>query len=52
MDEDRSCSDLKFFKWNESTIGASIAYYFSNNEWKTDLLYMYNSMEKMNQYLV
>jgi hypothetical protein len=43
---------IKFFQWKESTIGASIVYYFSNNEWKTALLYMYNNMEEMNQYLV
>jgi hypothetical protein len=33
-------------------LGPSIAYCFTNDEWKTVLLYMYNNMEEMNQFLL
>jgi hypothetical protein len=41
-------SDLEIFQWRSKTIGPSTAYYFTNDEWKTTLLYMYNNMEEMN----
>jgi hypothetical protein len=35
-------SDLEIFQWRGKTVGPSIAYCFTNNEWNTALLYMYN----------
>jgi hypothetical protein len=38
-------SDLEIFQWRGKTVGPSTAYYFTNDEWRTALLYMYNNME-------
>jgi hypothetical protein len=45
-------SDLEIFQWRGKTIGPSIAYCFTNEEWKIALLYMYNNMEDMSQFLL
>jgi hypothetical protein len=45
-------SDLEIFQWSGKTVGPSIAYGFTNDEWKTALLYMYNNMEEVSQFLL
>jgi hypothetical protein len=45
-------SDIEIFQRRDKTVGPIIAYCFTNDEWKTALLYMYNNMEEMNQFLL
>jgi hypothetical protein len=52
VDEEPPCSDLEFFSMEGKTVGPSTTYYFTNDEWKIALLYMYNNMEEMNQFLL
>jgi hypothetical protein len=41
---------LKFSQWRGKTIGPITTYCFTNDEWQTPLLYMYNNMEEMNHF--
>jgi hypothetical protein len=45
-------SDIEIFQWRGKTVGPSTTYCFTNDEWKTALLYMYNNMEEMSQFLL
>jgi hypothetical protein len=45
-------SDIEIFQWRGKTVGPSTTYCFTNDEWKTTLLYMYNNMEEMSQFLL
>jgi hypothetical protein len=45
-------SDIEIFQWRGKIVGPSTTYYFTNDEWKTALLYMYNNMEEMSQFLL
>ena len=50
IDVNSPCSDLQIFQWKGTTVGASRAYYYNDEEWKTTLLYMYNNIVEMDQY--
>jgi hypothetical protein len=50
--EEPPISDLEIFQWRGKTVGPSSAYYFTNDEWRTALLYIYNNMEEMSQFLL
>jgi hypothetical protein len=52
VDEEPPCSALEIFQWRGKTVGPIAACCFTNDVWKTALLYMYNNMEEMNQYLL
>jgi hypothetical protein len=52
VDEESPCNDLGICQWRAKTVGPNTSYCFTNDEWKTALLYMYNNMEEMNQFLL
>jgi hypothetical protein len=45
-------SDIEIFQWRGKIVGPSTTYCFTNDEWKTALLYMYNNMEEMSQFIL
>jgi hypothetical protein len=52
VDEDIPCSDLQIFQWMGVTVSASTAYQLTEEEQIPALLYMYASMDEMDQYFV
>jgi hypothetical protein len=50
VDEDIPCSDLQIFQWKGMTVGASTTYLQAQEEHMPSLLYMYASMDEMDQY--
>jgi hypothetical protein len=47
VDEDISYSDLQFFQWKGTTVGASMTYHPTQEEQTSALLYMYSNMDEM-----
>jgi hypothetical protein len=45
-------SDIEIFQWRGKTAGPNTTYCFTNDERKISLLYMYNNMEEMSQFLL
>jgi hypothetical protein len=52
VDEDIPCSDLQFFQWKGTTVGASMACNPTQEDQMSALLYMYSNMDEMGQYFM
>ena len=50
VDEETPCNDLKIFQWKGTTVGSGTPYYYTSEERKSALLYMYSNMDEMEQY--
>jgi len=50
VDEEPPCSDLSIFQWRGTTVGSSAPYYYSMEERKAALLYMYANIDGIDKY--